>query len=175
MNLCYMTQKWDAARLGPRWILRKGKFGLSASLNSVEAADPELFHTKREISNLPRTSTSACNRGEWTSADTGHVGHPGVLGLNVQVPKDLVECQPLPSWGWIQYFQVHVFSYNTKPKQKPTYSSGNAVHTIFAFCPYFSTWSFQGYKEVEEFPGSLVVETLCFHFHGPGSDTWSEN
>lgn len=50
MNLCYMTQKRDAARLGPRWILRKGKFGLSASLNSVEAADPELFHTKREIS-----------------------------------------------------------------------------------------------------------------------------
>lgn len=50
MNLCYMTQKWDAARLGPRWILRKGKFGLSASLTSVEAADPELFHTKREIS-----------------------------------------------------------------------------------------------------------------------------
>ena len=50
MNLCYMTQKRDAARLGPRWILRKGKFGLSASLNSGEAADPELFHTKREIS-----------------------------------------------------------------------------------------------------------------------------
>ena len=49
MNLCYMTQKRDAARLGPRWILRKGKFGLSASLNSVEAADPELFHTREKL------------------------------------------------------------------------------------------------------------------------------
>ena len=26
MNLCWMTQKQDAARLWPRWILRKGKF-----------------------------------------------------------------------------------------------------------------------------------------------------
>ena len=65
-----------------------------------------------------------------------------------------------------------MFSYNTKPKQKPTYSSGNAVHT--QFLPFELTFQpevSKDLKQLEEFPGSLVVKSLCFHFNGPRFDT----
>lgn len=52
MNLCNVTLKQDAARLGTRWILKRPDFNFSASLGSVYTADPELFDTRRETSRM---------------------------------------------------------------------------------------------------------------------------
>ena len=52
MNLCNVTLKQDAARLGTRWILKMPDFNFSASLGSVYTADPELFDTRRETSRM---------------------------------------------------------------------------------------------------------------------------
>lgn len=114
----------------------------------------------------------------WWSGRSRHrsCGTPRCVN-NVQVPKDLCSVSPFPAEDESSIFR-YMCLHNTKPKQKPTYSSGNAVHTIFAFALTSFNLKFPGadVKKLQEFPGSLVVETLCASFlsMGPGSH-WSEN